>query len=80
MHAVTLEEAQARLPELVAETQAGAEIVITHDDKPVAKLTSVPAISGATESRLPLLGLLQGKIIFHEGWEETPDEFTPYTE
>jgi antitoxin (DNA-binding transcriptional repressor) of toxin-antitoxin stability system len=79
MHAVTLEEAQARLPELIAETQGGGEIVITHDDKPVAKLTAAGEASAA-QSGLPLLGLLKGKIVFHEGWEETPEEFKPYME
>jgi len=77
MHAVTLEEAQARLPELIAETQGGGEIVITRDDKPVAKLT---AVAGVVQSGLPLLGLLKGKIVFHEGWEEMPEEFKPYME
>lgn len=76
MHAVTLEEAQAHLPELIAETQGGGEIVITHGDKPVAKLTA--AVGGAAPSGLSLLGLLKGKIVFHEGWEETPEELKPY--
>jgi antitoxin (DNA-binding transcriptional repressor) of toxin-antitoxin stability system len=79
MHAVTLEEAQARLPELIAETLGGAKIVITRDDKPVAKLTAAPAVEAA-QSALSLLGLLKGKIIFHEGWEEIPEEFKPYME
>lgn len=78
MHAVTLEEAQAHLPELIAETQGGGEIVITRDDKPVAKLTA--AVAEAAQSGLSLLGLLKGKIVFHEGWEETPGEFKPYME
>jgi prevent-host-death family protein len=79
MHAVTLEEAQAHLPELIAETQGGGEIVITRDDKPVAKLTAAGE-TGTARSGLPLLGLLKGKIVFHEGWEETPEEFKPYME
>jgi prevent-host-death family protein len=80
MHAVTLEEAQAHLPELIAETQRGGEIVITHDDKPVAKLTAAMVETDAARSNFPLLGLLKGKIVFHEGWEETPEEFKPYME
>jgi len=78
MHAVTLEEAQAHLAELIAETQGGGEIVITRDDKPVAKLTA--AVADAARSGLSLLGLLKGKIVFHEGWEGTPEEFKPYME
>ena len=78
MHAVTLEEAQAHLPELIAETQGGGEVLITRDNKPVAKLTAAAADSA--QSGLPLLGLLKGKIVFHEDWEETPEEFKPYME
>ncbi len=35
---VTMEEAHARLPELVAHLAGGEELVITQDDKPVARL------------------------------------------
>lgn len=75
MHAGTLEEAQAHLPELIAETQGGGEIVITRDNKPVAKLTA--AVAAAAQSAASLLGLLKGKIIFREGWEDTPEELNP---
>ncbi len=36
--AVTMEEAQLKLPELVAKLADGEEILITHNRKPVAKL------------------------------------------
>ena len=68
MHAVTLEEAQAHLPELIAETEGGAEIVITRDNKPVAKLGPAGTVADAAHNGLTLLGLLKGKIVFHEGW------------
>jgi antitoxin (DNA-binding transcriptional repressor) of toxin-antitoxin stability system len=35
---VTMEEAQAHLPELVARLAGGEELIITQDQKPVAKL------------------------------------------
>jgi len=35
---VTMEEAQANLPELVARLTGGDEVIITQDQKPVAKL------------------------------------------
>ena len=38
MSTVTLEEAQAQLPELIERLHAGEEIVITRDQKPVARL------------------------------------------
>lgn len=38
MSTVTLEEAQARLPELLAELQAGEEVVIVVSGQPLAQL------------------------------------------
>jgi antitoxin (DNA-binding transcriptional repressor) of toxin-antitoxin stability system len=38
MSTVTLEEAQARLPQLIERLQPGEEIVITRDQKAVARL------------------------------------------
>jgi prevent-host-death family protein len=39
MHAVTIEEAQSHLPELLDKLAPGDEVVITRDGKPVARLT-----------------------------------------
>ena len=38
MTIVTMEEAQAHLPELVAHLGSGEELIITQDHKPIAKL------------------------------------------
>jgi prevent-host-death family protein len=38
MTTVTIEEAQAKLPELIEHVAAGAEVVITRDQEPVARL------------------------------------------
>jgi len=35
---VTMEEAQANLPELVAHLGSGEELIITQDHKPIAKI------------------------------------------
>jgi len=40
---ITIEEAQARLAELIRRLNPGEEVVITEDDQPVAKLTRQPA-------------------------------------
>lgn len=42
MHQVTLEEAAARLQELVQEASAGEEIVLLQDNLPIAKLVGLP--------------------------------------
>ncbi len=38
MTTVTIEEAQAKLPELIEHLRTGEEVVITRDEKPVARL------------------------------------------
>ena len=40
MAMVTLEEAQAKLPDLIHKLMPGDEVVITENDQPVAKLVS----------------------------------------
>lgn len=41
MSTVTLEEAQAHLPELISQLTAGDALIITSGQQPVAQLTSV---------------------------------------
>ena len=72
MHTVTLAEAQARLHELIAETQRGEEVIITADEKPVARL--------APAAGWPLFGMLKGKIEMMPGFDEPLEEFREYTE
>jgi len=40
MATVTLQEAQAKLPDLIHQLMPGEELVITEDNRPVAKLVS----------------------------------------
>jgi antitoxin (DNA-binding transcriptional repressor) of toxin-antitoxin stability system len=42
MSTITIEEAQARLPDLIAKLQHGSGLVITRDTKPVAQLLPIP--------------------------------------
>ena len=61
MHTVTLEEAQAKLPELIDQLAPGEELVITRDSQPVAKLVSQrrsvrqPRRPGSAKGRLVIL-------------------------
>jgi prevent-host-death family protein len=38
MHTMTIEEAQAKLPEIIDKLAPGEEVLITRNDQPVAKL------------------------------------------
>ena len=68
METVTLEEAQAKLPELICTLLAEQQIVITRDNQSVAKIVPLPA--PAISGRRRVLGLLEGQIVFHPGWDE----------
>ncbi len=81
MHTVTLEEATATLPKLVAEVSQGGEVIITVHDKPVARLEPVSADSSTPNNdHAALFGLWKGKIILTEGWDDPLEEMEPYTE
>lgn len=71
---VTLEEAQAKLPELVAGLASGEEIVITQDQKPVAKL-----VGQKPAGRKPRkAGSAKGKLIILQEDEEHLKDFEEY--
>ena len=58
MQTIALEEAQAHLAELIEKLQPGQEVIITRDQKPVARLT---AASLAKPPRK--LGTLKGTVL-----------------
>ncbi len=73
MSTVTLEEAQARLGELIARLQPGEVIVITRDEKPVARLVAEPPARK--------FGSLKGTVLYMAPDFDAPlDEFKDYVE
>lgn len=58
MSTLTIEEAQATLPELVKRLAPGEEVVLTSDARPVAKL-----VGQSAEERRPIFGRGRGKLI-----------------
>lgn len=59
MASVTIQEAQARLPELIHRLTPGDEVVITENDRPVARLVQSPAMS----QRRRQLGTMKGTVL-----------------
>jgi prevent-host-death family protein len=64
MTTVKIHEAKTHLSRLIARAEAGEEIIIARDDKPVVKLTPIESVK-----RRPQFGSLKGKI------PHIPDEF-----
>jgi antitoxin (DNA-binding transcriptional repressor) of toxin-antitoxin stability system len=62
MTTVTIEEAQAKLKELIHQMTPGEELIITENQRTVAKLVSEPAKTN--KSPRPAPGLLKGMITY----------------
>jgi prevent-host-death family protein len=71
---VTIEEAQARLPELIDRLAPGEELVITRNDQPVAAL--VGKYQPARQPRRP--GSAKGKLLILAEDEEHLEDFKEY--
>jgi antitoxin (DNA-binding transcriptional repressor) of toxin-antitoxin stability system len=63
MASVSVHEAKTNLSRLIAQVEAGAEVVITRNNRPVARL-----VREGPATKKPLLGALKGKISFDESF------------
>jgi prevent-host-death family protein len=73
MTVVSLDEAQARLPELVERVQQGEEVLITRDQQAVAQL--VPPANGKP---IPQFGSCRGKLTIVSEDDEHLQDFREY--
>ena len=75
MATVTIEEAQARLKELIEQMTPGEELVITENQQAVAKLVSTPS---STARLRPPPGLGKGMITIVSDDDEHLKDFAEY--
>ena len=73
MASVTIQEAQARLPDLIHKLTPGEEVVITEDNQAVAKLVASPA-----EKQRPLPGRGKGLLTILQEDDEHLEDFKEY--
>ena len=73
MNAITIEEAQAKLPDLIHNLTPGDEVVITENDQPVAKL-----VGSAPEKPRPVPGRCKGMLTIVAEDEEHLEDFKEY--
>ena len=76
MATVTIQEAQAKLPELIHNLTAGEEVVITENNQPVAKLVS--ELPKPKPGLRPPPGLGKGMITIVADDEEHLKDFEEY--
>ena len=75
MQQITLEEAALRLPQLIAEHEAGEEVVITRDRQPIAKL-----IIMSPERPRPQFGSARGMGYMAADFDAPLEDFKEYME
>jgi antitoxin (DNA-binding transcriptional repressor) of toxin-antitoxin stability system len=73
MPTITLEEAQARLPQLIEKLAPGEELVILRNAEPVAKL-----VGQAGEKPHPVFGRGRGKVVIVSEDDEHLKDFEDY--
>lgn len=71
---IELDQVAEHLPELIEEVQHGAEIVLTKDDQPIARLVRY---SQPMERRQP--GSAKGLITLADDWDAPLEDFEEYT-
>jgi antitoxin (DNA-binding transcriptional repressor) of toxin-antitoxin stability system len=73
MTTVTIEEAQAKLPQLIDELAPGEGLVIIRDARPIAQLVGLPA-----EKPHPVPGRGRGKFVIVSEDDEHLKDFEDY--
>ena len=78
MSTVTIEEAQAKLTDLIHNLTPGAEVVITENNRPVARLLPTKQ---EPQRRPRQLGTLRGSILYMSpDFDAALDDFKEYME
>jgi prevent-host-death family protein len=67
---VGMHEAKTKLSQLVKRAEAGEDIIIARNGKPVARLVPV----ARTKTLADVRGALRGRIHFAEDFDELPDD------
>lgn len=76
MTTITIEEAKAQLSELIQRLTPGEEVVITENDRPVARLVAAEAKPEPRKVRR--FGTLKGTVLSMEHFDEPLEEFEDY--
>ena len=75
MTAVTLNEAQLHLPDLLGQLEPGEELTIVEAGRPVAQVKKMPALTWPCTA-----GSARGKIVMAADFDAPLDDFKEYME
>jgi prevent-host-death family protein len=70
MTQVGMHEAKTRLSQLVERAEAGEEVIIARNGKPVARLVAIEAAGSLAAAH----GALRGRIEFAEDFDDLPED------
>jgi len=73
---VSIEEAQKRLPELLADVAGGEEVVISKNDVPLGRLLAMPEPTSANPVRV--FGHFAGRIQIAKDFDAPMEDFADY--
>lgn len=73
MQTITIEEARANLHHLIHRLAPGEEVVITENDRPVARLVASPSAQ-----RAPRLGTQSGSVLSMEHFDDPLEDFQEF--
>ena len=86
MNTISLHEAQASLTDLVHSLSAGQVLTITENDRPVARLISVPTLHQRPRrprppvTGVPKAGQYEGRLVVPDDFKEPLEEMREYME
>ena len=75
---VPVTEAKAKFSELLRRVEAGEDIVLTRDGKPVARLCAPEPAASRGERRRASKGTYRGQIWIADDFDELGPEWDPY--
>ena len=73
MTTITIEEAQAKLPQLIDQLAPGEELIIIRNERPIAQLVGLPA-----EKPHPVPGRGRGKLVIVSEDDDHLKDFEDY--
>jgi prevent-host-death family protein len=74
MNTITLQQAQATLSDLIHRLTPGEELIITENNKPVARLVATPPESPKPRQ----FGTLRGTVLSMEHFDDPLEDFAEY--
>lgn len=78
MYEVSVEEAGAKLPQILEDVKRGIEVIIKQNNIAIAKLSPPAAPENEQERPIPKLGTAEGHVWIADDFDAPLDDFADY--